>query len=556
MNKTGKSKSGSGAEAAMTQASKPARRQSSKAKLRELKTRLLEISDLEAAGSVLNWDHATYMPKGGAAARARQGATLSRLRHQRSVDPALGKLLDGLLPYAEALPYDSDEATLIRVARRDFEKAVKLPADYVARASALGSASYDAWTRARPANDFAAMQPYLEKAIALAREYADYFAPYAHVADPLIDTAEEGMTAAVVGELFARLKGQLVPIVRAIADQPVPCDDCLRGFFGEAEQLAFSLSVVKRLGYDTERGRLDKTHHPFCSKFSLGDVRITTRVNERLFGSALFAAMHEGGHALYEQGVAPALEGTPLGTGASWGVHESQSRLWENMVGRGRPFWEHFFPALKNAFSDQLKGTDCETFYRAINKVQRSLIRTDADEVTYNLHIMLRFDLELELLEGRLRVKDLPDAWRARMKADLGITPADDRDGCLQDVHWYGGGAFGGAFQSYTIGNILSAQFYAAATKAHPEIPGDIAKGKFGTLHGWLRTHLYQHGRKFGPGELVARAVGTPMSIEPYIGYLHAKYAELYRLPTIAEIDHSGVKAPEQTYYQSRQKLA
>jgi carboxypeptidase Taq len=543
MHNDGKAKAESGAEMEQAPAAKPARQPSAEAKLAELKRRLLEISDLEAVGSVLGWDHATYMPTGGATARARQGAMLSSLRHERSVDLTLGKLLDDLLPHAEGLRYDSDEASLIRVARRDFEKATRLPADYVARASALSSASYDAWTRARPANDFAAMQPFLEKAVDLAREYASYFAPYENVADPLIDSAEEGMTAAMIIGLFARLKRHLQPIVGAICDQAVPCDDCLHGFFSEAAQLDFSLSVVKRFGYDTNRGRLDKTHHPFCTKFSLGDIRITTRVNERLFGSALFAAMHEAGHAIYEQGVAPALEGTPLGSGASWGVHESQSRLWENLVGRGRPFWEHFYPVLRNEFPDQLRGIDDETFYRAINKVQRSLIRTDADEVTYNLHIMMRFDLELELLEGRLRVKDLPEAWRARMKTDLGIAPDDDRDGCLQDVHWYGVGAVGGGFQSYTIGNILSAQFYDAAMKAHPEIPNEIANGEFGTVHGWLRTHLYQHGRKFGPGELVFRAAGEPMSIAPYIEYLHRKYGELYRLPAIGKIDQPEVKA-------------
>lgn len=543
MNEAGKSELYSGAKLATEPAAKPARGQSAESKLRELKQRLLEISDLAAAGSLLNWDHATYMPKGGAAARARQGAMLSRLGHERLADPALGKLLDGLLPYAESLPYDSDDASLIRVARRDFEKARKIPADYVARASALGSASYDAWTRARPANDFAAMRPYLEMAIDLSREYASYFAPYAHVADPLIDTAEEGMTAAMIADLFVRLKGQLVPIVRAIASQPALCDECLRGFFPEAAQLAFCLLVVKRLGYDMERGRLDKTHHPFCCKLSSGDIRITTRVNQRKFGGALFAAMHEAGHALYEQGVAHALDGTPLGSGASCGVHESQSRLWENVVGRGRLFWEHFYPILRDEFPDQLKKIDCETFYHAINRVRRSLIRTDADEVTYNLHIMMRFGLELELLEGRLHVKDLPEAWRARMKDDLGIAPDEDRDGCLQDVHWYGGGAFGGGFQSYTIGNILSAQFYAAAIKAHPEIPGEIATGEFATLHGWLQTNLYRHGRKFAPNELVPRVAGAPMSIEPYIGYLHAKYGELYRLPAIGKIDPLDVEA-------------
>ncbi|MGH6840391.1 MAG: carboxypeptidase M32, partial [Methylocella sp.] len=387
----------------------------------------------------------------------------------------------------------------------------------------------DAWTRARPANDFAAMLPFLEQAVDLSREYAGYFAPYKHVADPLIDAADGGMTTDLVRSLFAELRHELIPIVRAICDQPVPGDDCLRGSFGEPAQLDFSLSVVKQFGYDTGRGRLDKTHHPFCTKLALGDVRITTRVDEKHFGDALFSTMHECGHALYEQGVAAALEGTPLGTGTSAGVHESQSRLWENVVGRGRSFWEHFYPVLRDAFPEQFRHKGFEAFYHAINKVERSLIRTDADEVTYNLHIMMRFDLELELLEGELRVKDLPEAWRARMQADLGVAPAGDRDGCLQDVHWYGG-TVGGGFQSYTIGNILSAQFYAAAVKAHPEIPREIAKGEFGTLHGWLREHLYRHGRKFQPSEAVSRATGASMSTTPYLAYLRAKYGELYHL--------------------------
>jgi carboxypeptidase Taq len=257
------------------------------------------------------------------------------------------------------------------------------------------------------------MLPYLERSVDLAREYAGYFAPYDHVADPLIDDAEEGMTAAAIIDLFSQLKTYLQPLAEAICTQADPRDDCLQGLFDEAAQIDFCLSVVKRFGYDLARGRIYKTHHPFCSKFSLGDVRITTRVYDSRFGPALFAAMHGAGHAMYEQGIAPELEGTPLGAGASWGVHESQSRLWENLVGRGRPFWEYFYPLLRNAFPDQLRGVDIETFYRAINKVRRSLIRTAADEVTYNLHIMLRSAFELELLDGRLRVSDLPDAWRA-----------------------------------------------------------------------------------------------------------------------------------------------
>jgi carboxypeptidase Taq len=505
-------------------------RQSVDARLAELKRRLIEVSDIGAAGAVLGWDQATYMPAGGAVARGRQAATLGRLAHEKFIDPALGALIDALAPHAESLPYESDAASLVRVVRRDYERAIKVPAEYVARAAATASASYDAWTRARPANDFATMRPFLERKLELSREYASFFAPYADIADPLIDAADEGMTTAAVRKLFTALRAALVPIVRAITEQQPADDRCLRGTFDAQAQLDFSLAAARRFGYDLERGRLDKTHHPFCTKFSVGDVRITTRVREDDLSDALFSTLHEAGHALYEQGVDPALEGTPLASGTSAGVHESQSRLWENVVGRSRAFWEQAYPALQAAFPAALRTVPQETFYRAINKVARSLIRTDADEVTYNLHIMLRFDLELDLLEGRLAVKDLPEAWRARMQADLGIAPADDRDGCLQDVHWYSG-SIGGGFQGYTIGNVLAAQFHAAAVSAHPVIPREIARGEFATLHGWLKDNLYRHGRKFTPDDIVQRVTGRPMTVEPYLGYLRAKYGELYVLP-------------------------
>jgi carboxypeptidase Taq len=503
---------------------------SAEAKLADLKRRLFEIGDLSSAGAVLGWDQATYMPKGGAAARARQGATLSRLAHEKFTDPAVGRLLDGLAAYEARQAYESDDASLIRIVRRDYEKATKVPSDFVARWSEMGSASYDAWTRARPDNDFTTMRPYLEKALDFSRKFADYLGPYEHIADPLIDGPDEGMTVASVRAIFTELRAALVPMVRAIVEQPVADDSCLRGAFSEQKQLDFGLIPIKRFGYDFDRGRLDKTHHPFCTKFSAGDVRITTRIQENQIGEALFSTLHETGHALYEQGVDARYEGTPLNSGTSAGVHESQSRLWENVVGRSRGFWEYFYPKLCDSFPDHFRQVPLETFYRAINKVERSLIRTDADEVTYNLHVMLRFDLELDLLEGRLKVKDLPDAWRARFKADFGIAPPDNRDGCLQDVHWYGG-SVGGAFQGYTVGNILSAQFYAAALKAHPEIPQEIAEGEFGTLHAWLSKRLYRHGRKFTPTEIVKRVTGKPMTIAPYVAYLRGKYGELYRLP-------------------------
>ena len=498
--------------------------------LAELKSRFREIGDLHASAYVLNWDQATYMPPGGAAARGRQLAMLSQLAHERLVAPAMGRLIEALAPYAERLPHDGDDAGVIRAARRSYETAIRVPAHYVARASEHSSASYQAWAQARPENDFKRMVPYLEKTLELSREYSEFFAPYAHIADPHIDYADEGMTTAAVGKLFRELKRGLVPLLDAICARPEADDSCIRRDFPRSEQLEFAKLAAAQIGFDFTRGRLDLTRHPFCTKFSEGDVRITTRVNDNDLGDALFSTLHESGHAMYEQGVAAALAATPAGHGVSAGVHESQSRLWENIVARGRGFWEYFYPQLRQRFADQLSGVPLDAFHRAINKVARSLIRTDADEVSYNLHIMLRFDLELEMLEGRLAVGDLPEAWRAGMAADLGITPPDDRDGCLQDVHWYSGG-IGGAFQSYTIGNILAAQFFAAALKAHPEIPGEVARGEFATLLGWLRDNIYRHGAKFPPTELVRRATGAPLRMQPYLGYLREKYGALYELP-------------------------
>ncbi len=489
----------------------------------------MEISDLRYAGAVLGWDQATYMPSAGTAARGRQKAMLSRLAHERLTDPALGKLLDGLRSHAESLPADHDDACLVRVARKEHEEAVRVPADFVARRAAFGATAYDAWTRARPANDFAAMRPHLEQAVEMAREYAGFFGPWDRIMDPLIDRADEGMTTASVQALFADLRAELVPLAHAICDQAPADDSCLRGPFPEAPQLAFAETAIKAIGYDMARGRLDKTHHPFCTKFSADDVRITTRVRLDDLGDALFSCLHEAGHGLYEQGVEPGLVGTPLGHGVSAGVHESQSRLWENFVGRSRGFWQHFYPALQRTFPDQLGGVALDDFYRAINKVQRSLIRTDADEVTYNLHVMLRFDLEIDLLEGRLAVKDLPEAWHARMVSDLGIAPPDHRDGCLQDVHWYGGW-IGGSFQGYTIGNILAAQLWETAVRERPSIPDEIGEGRFGMLHAWMRDSIYRHGAKHPPDALIERATGSPLGIGPYMRYLRGKYGELYQL--------------------------
>jgi carboxypeptidase Taq len=494
-----------------------------------LKSRLLEIDDLNGAASLLRWDQTTYMPPGGAPARGRQLATLSRLAHEEFTAAETGRLLERAEAEAAAAAYDSDEAALVRVTRRLYEQAIRVPATLVAEFNEHSAKSYQAWTVARPGNDFASVRPMLEKTLELSRRQANCFPGYESIADPLIDLFDYGMKASSVRALFSELRARLVPIVRAITSRPLADDACVRQRAAEDRQLAFGLDVIRAYGYDFERGRQDLTHHPFMTKFSLGDVRITTRVREDDFSDSLFSTLHECGHALYEQGIRMELEGTPLAGGTSSGVHESQSRLWENLVGRSRGFWEHFYPKLQATLPEQLKGVPLETFYRAINRVERSLIRVDADEVTYNLHVMLRFDLELDLLEGRLAVKDLARTWRERFEADFGLTVPDDRLGVLQDVHWYAG-PIGGVFQGYTLGNVMSAQFFDAAVKAKPAIPTEIAKGEFGSLRGWLREHVYQHGAKFTAAETIERATGSPMSIEPYLAYLWRKYQPLYGL--------------------------
>lgn len=497
--------------------------------LAELRKILFEIYDLKHAGALLGWDQATYMPPGGAPARGRQLALLSRLAHERFTSPEVGRLLEAAEREVASLPPGSDDAALVRVTRREFEQSVLIPTELVSALSEHSAESYQAWTVARPANDFATMRPILEKTLDLSRRIAECFPDRESIADPLIAFSDYGMKASSVRAVFDELRARLVPIVRAITSRTPPDASCLAQRASASEQLDFGLTVIRKYGYDFDRGRQDMTHHPFMTKFSLGDVRITTRVREEDMTDSLFSTLHECGHALYEQGIRMDFEGTPLANGTSSGVHESQSRLWENIVGRSRGMWEHFYPSLQAAFPSQLSKVPLDTFYRAINRVDRSLIRVDADEVTYNLHVMLRFGLELDLLEGRVEVKDLANVWRERFEADFGLPVPDDRRGVLQDVHWYSG-VIGGVFQGYTLGNILSAQFFEAACAAHPGIPQDIVAGKFDVLRSWLTENVYQHGSKFTADEVVRRATGKPLSLDPYLAYLWGKYQPLYGL--------------------------
>jgi carboxypeptidase Taq len=498
-------------------------------KLNDLQERLREANDLSSAAELLAWDQQVNMPPGGGPARGRQLATLERLAHEKFIDPAIGRLLDDLQPFVDSLPYDSDEASLVRVTRQVYERKLKLPAAFVAEYKEHFANTYEAWAKARPANDFASLRPYLEKTLELSRRYSDYQGGYAHIADPLIDRLDYGMKAETLRQLFADLRKEIAPLVKAIRALPPIDESCVQQHFPKEAQLAFAAAVAKQVGYDFERGRQDLTRHPFETMFSIGDVRITTRVNEHDVRDTLFTTLHESGHGMYDQGSNPDFEGTPLAGGSMAGIHESQSRLWENLVGRSRPFWTHYYPRLQSAFPDQLSRVPLETFYRAVNRVKASPIRVEADEVSYNLHIMLRLDFELQLLEGSLSVRDLPEAWQERMETDFGLAAKNDSDGVMQDVHWYADFA-GGGFQGYSLGNIMSVQFYEAALKAQPEIPNQIGEGNFTGLYGWLKDNIYWNGSKFNANELLVRTTGQPLTIEPYVRYLKSKYNELYQL--------------------------
>ncbi|HEX7002590.1 MAG TPA: carboxypeptidase M32 [Trueperaceae bacterium] len=493
----------------------------------ELLERLDEVAQLQGTAALLNWDQATYMPTGGAETRGRQLALITRLAHEKFVDPAVGSLLDRLERHLNDLDPHSFEARLITVTRFDFERATRVPAEFLAQLERHASRGYQLWARARPANDFGLVREHLERTVELSRLYASFFGGYEHVADALIDESDRGMTVARLRPLFGELRSELLPLLeRQRHAQDDAASSLLHGCFPREAQIAFGEEVIRDFGFDFLRGRQDLSHHPFAISFGSGDVRITTRVKEHDLSEALFSTLHEAGHAMYEQGMDDFLDGTPLSGGVSSGVHESQSRLWENLVGRSLEFWGHYYPRLQERFPDQLMRIGLGAFYRAVNRVQPSLIRTDADELTYNLHVMIRFDLECELLEGSLPVRDLAEAWRARYLSDLGVESEGDGDGVLQDMHWYSG-LVGGAFQGYTLGNILSAQLFAAAREAHPEIPDEIAQGRFDTLHDWSRRNIWRHGRKYTPDELVESSCGSGLTTAPYIRYLERKYDEL-----------------------------
>jgi carboxypeptidase Taq len=495
-------------------------------KIKQLKNLIAEIVDLSEAAAVLTWDQQTYMPPGGAEARGNQLAYLGKLAQERAISPQLGKLLDELLPYAEQIDPDSDDARLIKISHKAHKKAICVPVDWVVEFTQVTTLANQAWVEARQKSDFSVFQPHLEKILDLRRKYAAFFPEVDHPYDALLDDFEPGMKTADVKVIFDALRPRLVEIIKAIRGRPQVDDSFLHQAFDTNKQLEFGKEVITQYGFNWERGRQDQSPHPFTIGISTNDVRLTTRLDQNFLSPALFGTLHECGHALYGLGHRPELERLGLAAGASLAVHESQSRMWENLVGRSLPFWQHFYPRLQELFPEQLQNISLDTFYRGINKVQPSLIRVEADEATYNLHIMLRLEIEIGLIEGKTEVKHLPEIWNAKMDEYLGLTPPNDAQGVLQDIHWSGG--MFGYFSTYALGNLISCQLWEKINQDIPDLPEQIRQGKFDSLLAWLVEEIHQHGNKFEPQDLVQRVTGSKITSEPYLKYLQAKFGEIY----------------------------
>jgi carboxypeptidase Taq len=492
------------------------------------KERWARISILEQTIAVLSWDMETYMPDDGVKARSEQVALLSELAHQWLISDETARLLEDAEKETGGGDYFSIDVSMLRVARRTYDQKVKIPEQLVSRMARTTTKANSIWIEARAKSDFSVFAPILSELIGLNREQADCLGYKEHRYDALLDLFEPDLKTSAVEKLFSEMKGELVPLVREITGSDrAPDTGFLKQKFSTTAQEAFGRIVLDDLAYDFRRGRQDRSAHPFTTSFTPYDVRITTRYDENDLLSALFSTVHECGHALYDQGLPLDLVNTPLCQPISLGVHESQSRLWENIIGRSRPFWKHYLPVLKKQFPGQLDGISLEQFYRAVNTARPGLIRVESDELTYNLHIFIRFEIEKELIKGSLDTKDIPSIWNEKYHDYLGITPPDDARGCLQDIHW-AHGAFG-YFPTYTIGNLLSAQLYNRALEDHPSIPADIEKGDFTTLLGWLRGHVHRHGSRYTFTELVKEITGGEVQVRPFIQYLSDKFREIYR---------------------------
>ncbi|MEO0561851.1 MAG: carboxypeptidase M32 [Chloroflexota bacterium] len=494
-----------------------------------LLTHLTDVMNIRRANALLNWDMETQMPPKGAAVRGSQMETLSRIGHEMFTGEQTAELIDGAAAEVADNEYDSKEASMIRVVKRDYDDAIKLPADFVAKFTALTARAHHSWKEAREASDFSIFKEDLEQIVEMSRQRAEYIGYEDSPYDALLYNYENSLTTADVQGIFEGHRGQLVDLVAAITEvKDRVSDHLVRQIYPIEIQRKFGRFVSEAIGYDYERGRIDDAVHPFSMSFSKNDSRITTRFSEDWLNPALFGTMHECGHSMYEQGISDALDNTMLGRGTSLSVHESQSRTWENLVGRSRGFWQWAFPTLVEHFPEQLNGVEMEDFYKSINTVSPSYIRVEADECTYNLHIMLRFEIEQKMINGEVEVKHVPELWNTTFNEFFGITPPNDTLGCLQDIHWSMGGI--GYFSTYALGNLLGVQYYNKAVADVPSIPQDIAAGNFQTLLHWQNDNIHAHGRKYDTKELTQRITGEEISSQPYIEYLTAKFSDIYDL--------------------------
>ncbi|MEX2144308.1 MAG: carboxypeptidase M32 [Anaerolineales bacterium] len=496
--------------------------------LSALKEILAEISDLGNASAVLGWDQQTYMPKMGAEARGQAQGTLDKISHEKFTTKEVGHLLDALEKEAPNWDPDSDNARLVKVTRRQYDKATKVPSAMVAEQAELVSMGNQAWQEARSKSEFPIFEPHLVKLLDWSRRFAELFKPYDHIYDTVLDIFEPNMKTADVKAIFADIRPKQVKLIKAIAAAKQVNDSPVHQIFPEKAQWDFGVQVITDFGYDWNQGSIDKTTHPFQATLGPGDHRITTRVHEDFFNPFFFGTLHEAGHAMHAQGMSKELARTPLYNSASLSIGESQSRMWENLVGRSKPFWEHYYPKLQKVFPEQLKKVSMDAFYKAVNNVSPSFIRVEADEATYNMHIMLRLEIEIAMLEGTVEVKDLPNLWNEHFNEYLGVTPPDDKQGVLQDVHW----SFGllGYFSTYALGNLVSAQLWEVIQRDLPDITEQIRNAEFSPLLKWLNEKVHKPGAKFEPQEMVQSITGSKIDGGPYLRYLETKFGEIYGL--------------------------
>ena len=479
------------------------------------------------AVDVMYWDLRTKAPKKSVESRSEAIGALSGEMFRMSVSDEMGGFLQRLSEPDIYAQLDELNRKLVDECKKDYERSKKIPPEKYEAYVVLTSQAESVWEEAKAKADFAMFQPYLEKIVETNLEFVELWGYEGHKYNTLLDLYEPGMTVGKLDQLFAGVREKLVPLVAAVGKSSnKPDTGFLRQTFDTGKQKEFSLYILRELGYDFDAGRLDESAHPFAIGLNPGDVRITTRYLPNDVTSALFGTIHECGHALYEQNISGDLAGTPLCTGASMGIHESQSRFWENMIGRSRPFWERYYPKLQEYYPEQLGSVPLESFYRAINVVEPSLIRIEADELTYNLHIMIRYELEKALFEGSVRVKDLPGAWNEKYKEYLGVAPEHDGEGVLQDVHW-AGGSFG-YFPSYALGNMYAAQFRHAMQKQLPDLDQMAGRGDFAPIREWLAEHIHKYGKLLTPKEIVLRVTGEELNPDYLIQYLQEKYGALY----------------------------